>query len=711
MKCVCGFSLTAEMTDEVQGACPQCGGKMVADLEEILTRPRFGVVREIRPQQLELAQALEKVMQMGHGVAYAEGQCGVGKTFSYGIPGLMSKRRFIISTAKKTLQDQLEGDLPFLKEKLGSDADIVSIKGKANYICRRLLAKNKGVFHSTKNGKLFEQIEDFLEKNPLGDRNDFPGEWEWPATLCTAEDCTGCKRASCGYAALKERLKTARVIITNHSLVGFDIRLGLGILFGGAYDMLIVDEGHAFPEAVRRAFSKEVSSTWCNYLLKSMKSENVDLVSFNETQFKTNWKELFDSLPHERLLPVNCFSPGLLQTCLDQLVLLRAAVVDHLESFGFRPIRHTPTKEITTMAPSAPHVFTGEEILERLEEMVRNGDHGNGGDDAFEVLLADKKIYKGIVEKEDALRATTVDDGNFINCREESSGGTITLVRQPVELAPYVKGPLSSLRTLIVTSATLDFTLLEQELGVKANMETRVASPFNFELNARLYIPKHLARPGEENYLEDVAKEVVQLVRVSKGNAFILFTSKLDLAFVEDYIDENFDFEYPIIAQREKLTAQAALAKFQSTSNSVLFGLKSFFEGVDIPGQKLRLVVITKIPFPQFGDPLAEAKKKTLGKRWWNFYYVPRMMVDLQQAAGRLLRSVNDKGVVAILDSRIWTGAKKEWNPEDVPKRHPWMGYGKQIVDLLPFKYTPRLELIQQFFNDYVLPFASDDAA
>lgn len=701
MKCVCGFSLTAEMADEVRSACPKCGETMRPEVEEILTRPQFGVVREIRPQQLELALALEKTMNMSHGVAYAEGQCGVGKTFSYGIPGLLSKRRFIVSTAKKTLQDQLENDLPFLKEKLNSDADIVSIKGKANYICRRLLHKNQGVFRQT-NARLYQQLEDFLEKNPLGDRNDFPGEFEWPATLCTAEDCTGCKRTSCGYAALKERMKTARVIITNHSLVGFDLRLGLGTLFGGPYDMLIVDEGHAFPEAVRKAFSKEVSSTWCNYILKALKGENISLTGFSDDRFKTNWKELFDSLPHERLLPSNCFSPGLLQTCLDHLEQLRAAVIDHLESFGFSLLRYFAVQD--QIKP------TGHEILAYLEDLVRKGAHGSS-DDAFTVLLADKKVYKSIVEKEEALRDTTIDDGNFINCREETSGGTISLVRQPVELAPYVKGPLTALRTFIVTSATLDFTLLEQELGVKANLETRVASPFNFELNARLYIPKHLARPGEENYLEDVAKEVVQLVRISKGNAFILFTSKLDLGFVEDYIDENVEFEYPIIAQREKLTAQAALEKFQHTDNSVLFGLKSFFEGVDIPGQKLRLVVITKIPFPQFGDPLAEAKKKTLGKRWWNFYYVPRMMVDLQQAAGRLLRSVNDKGVVAILDSRIWTGAKKEWSPEDVPKRHPWMGYGKQIVDLLPFKYTPRLELIQQFFNDYVLPFASDDAA
>lgn len=701
MKCACGWTLTAEMAEDNQQVCPQCGKPMHPELEELLTRPRFGIVREVRPQQVELATALDQTMRKAHGVAYAEGQCGVGKTFSYGVPALMSQRRFIVSTAKKTLQDQLEGDLPFLKEKLRIDADIVSIKGKANYICRRQLQKNKVVFEATKNQELYHEIEEFLEKSPLGDRNDFTGNFDWPATLCTAEDCSGCGRESCGYAALKERLKTARVIITNHSLVGFDIRLGMGKLFGGPYDMLIVDEGHAFPEAVRRAFSKEVSSTWCSYILKRLKNENINL-TLNETNFKIRWKELFDSLPDARLLTANCFSPGLLQECVDFLAQIRSAIIDHLESFGLHPMKRATFGKDASRPNNAQVPMSPEEIIERMEEMIWQGD---GGQEEHEILRVDYKLYKNVYEKEETLIATTQPDDNFINCREESSGGTITLVRQPVELAPYVRGPLSGLQTFIVTSATLDFKLLEQELGVKADLETRVASPFNFELNARLYIPKHLPRPGEEEYLESISKEIVQLARISKGNAFILFTSKLDLAFVEDYIHENVDFEYPIIAQREKLTAQAALDKFQRTDHSVLFGLKSFFEGVDIPGQKLRLVVITKIPFPQFGDPLAEAKKKTLGKKWWNFYYVPRMMVDLQQAAGRLLRSVTDKGVVAILDSRIWTGARKEWKPTDIPQKHPWSGYGKEIVDLLPFKYTYRLELIEQFFNDFVLPF------
>src|SRR5512136_2524550 len=125
MKCVCGWSLTAELAEDNQNVCPQCGKPMRPELEELLTRPRFGIVREVRPQQVELSVALQSTMQQNHGVAYAEGQCGVGKTFAYGIPALLSQRRFIVSTAKKALQDQLEGDLPFLKEKLDIDGDIV----------------------------------------------------------------------------------------------------------------------------------------------------------------------------------------------------------------------------------------------------------------------------------------------------------------------------------------------------------------------------------------------------------------------------------------------------------------------------------------------------------------------------------------------------------------------------------------------------------
>jgi Rad3-related DNA helicase len=329
--------------------------------------------------------------------------------------------------------------------------------------------------------------------------------------------------------------------------------------------------------------------------------------------------------------------------------------------------------------------------------------------DTFQAL---RRLTRLTTEKLTTLRATKAAEENYINCREAyvTNHGEVTtkLVRQPVDLTRYLRAPFKQLNTLVVTSATLNFEHMERELGVKPTHTIKVASPFNFSQNARLYIPKHLKRPGELGYFADLGREIVNLVQLSHGNALVLFTAKDALANTAGYIQSSCDLEYPLILQKDQ-SASLAFTRFMATPGSVLFGLKSFFEGIDVPGAKLRLVILTKLPFPHPEDPLVQAKQAQLGAGGWAKYCIPLMLTDVQQAAGRLIRTTTDRGVFAILDSRIWTGGRK-YPAESVPQKTPWMGYGKNCVEQLPFKYTPRIDLIKTFFDDYVLPFEENNA-
>jgi ATP-dependent DNA helicase DinG len=289
------------MAAKLEGHCPKCNGTMKPDVEELLSRPELGIVREVRPGQIELAKSIDSAIRAPENmIVYAEGGCGIGKTFSYLIPALLSNKRIIISTAKKALQDQLAGkDVPYLIDQLGlGQHTFVSIKGKSNYICRRLLTKNKKMFTERGQDAMRDALKEWADNDPVGDLNAFPGTLSYPATACTADECTGnsCKlRQTCGYLQVKNQAKEAMVVIANHSLVGFDLRLGVGRLFG-EYSILIVDEGHSFPEYVRGAFSEDVSMTWLNTFFNKLARENINL-DFNTKAAVKEWEKMFRSIP------------------------------------------------------------------------------------------------------------------------------------------------------------------------------------------------------------------------------------------------------------------------------------------------------------------------------------------------------------------------------------------------------------------------------
>lgn len=709
----CGF--IAPKTEGVD-SCVKCGGALAPSTEELLSDPSLGLVREIRPGQIALAKLIDEAIQEpGHAIVFAEGGCGIGKTFAYLVPALKSGMRIVVVTAKKSLQDQLEvKDIPYLREKLGVPKTFVSLKGKSNYICKKQLRKNRNLFDQHGHSQLWQDLTEWAdEKDNIGDLNAFPGETPFPTMTVTADECTGncsfSRKRQCGYRYMKEQAKEADLVVTNHSMLGFDLRFGVGRLLN-PYNILVIDEAHACPDFLRRAFASEVSETWMKTFLRKVGREQIDTPNVKEATAFKQWDKLFKSIPDTRLLPPGFFDDKALATVANTLADLQRDFEDAAMQrwmpgtwAELDAVNNDSNAQPGTMRVARPSAATimkdcEENILRRAHREGLGMEDDNPDIDDLNTLI---KLYNNVVEVGEVLKATTEVDENFINSRETTAAGKVKVSRQPVNLAPFVSGPFKDIDKVIFASATLNGALLKSELGVSPKVEVSQPSPFNYKASSLVYLPQHLPRPNEEEFHFAAAEEIHQLIQASEGNALVLFSARTDLDGIHRELMDNFDVDAPVFAQTENHRPKEVMKAFEDTDNSVIFGLRSFFEGIDVQGMKLRLVVLVKIPFPHMKDPLCQAKKQRLGGKWWNEYYYPIMLNDVQQAAGRLIRTHEDKGVLAVLDVRMWVGGNKDADPRQVgTHKNPWKGYGYRIFKALPFEnYTPDRNLAIRFLR------------
>lgn len=696
MNCTrCGYAIPTEEAKAFGNTCPSCGAGLEVSAEELFSNPALGFVKEVRPGQIDYAKMMALFLSdKGHTSAMMEGGCGVGKTFGYGVPAVLSGYRVIISTGKKSLQDQLgDKDLGFMQKSLGRPRAFVSLKGKSNYICRRLLGKNKKMFEERGLEKLHKKLTKWAEKDAVGDLDTFPGKVEFPANICTADECTNCSLADkCGYRAVKQQVKEADCVVVNHSLLGFDLRLGVGRVLG-PYEILIIDEAHTAGDFIRRSFSEELTPTWMRNAFNKLVREQFPLEEFKTERdpAEATWEAMFDDLPEERLLQA-----GFLGTKADNVVAMLHGFEEDITAYILRRWSMMDDRAARDLIKNgSSNEF--KDALDNIQCDLRENDDDAEYDDYCTLV----KMLEQTSKKRVAVASTALNDDNWINCQEVMKNGDPKILRQPVTLAPLTKGPMTMIDKVLFTSATLNFDLLKSEFGLMPKYELSVPSPFPYK-RSLIYIPKHLPRPDNQRFHEAVADEIVQLTRASQGNALILFSSLFDLKKVTQFIEEDYDYEFPVFAQGNGRRPTELFQGFLTTDNAVLLGSKSFFEGIDVQGDKLRLVVIVKIPFPPREDPLSKAKEKLLGRQsFWNAYYFPSMLNDIQQAAGRLVRTHDDRGVIALLDVRIWVGGNKDIDPRDVgTTKMPWKGYGHRIIKALPFpNFTPRFSLVKQFYD------------
>lgn len=643
------------------------------DALTLLSDPTQGLVREVRPPQIRMAGHVARVLEEG-GSAAIEAGVATGKTFAYMLPALLAaRRRIVIATAKKQLQDQIvTKDIPALARAIGEDLQAVLIdtegrpqivstsrKGNGNYACRVLAQeRNPGPGYMR-----------FLADSPHGDRADYEGATPGWWAEASAEDCVGrrCPQAGdCGFMRMKKEMAQSKIVVINHHVLGVEMRFGLGKLVGGPYDVLVIDEAHKLADGVRGAFTTRMSRKVVEQISEQLSGTFSPFP--RAAELVRAWGEMFDRVPnthwrepHLREVPVFGDDEAITEAAFVALDEAWEEVDGTLERFGLG--EDQDEAEIDDYSP---------DLQKDLSVMIRSR---RRIDDLTRGLqLAQGRVPRKKGEEDEAYedrRKKVLGSTAIYGSNEERFG--FQLYCSPVRLDGIMSSFFAGVKTKVLTSATLaingSFAHLEEMTGIKFDVTDVLASPFDFDAQGFVYVPRDAAQvskgprnaPDEENrpYLDALKLRVdraVRLIELSDGGAFVLTTANEELDAFARALKERFPGRTFAQGHRNNEwdgDPPSALEKFRGIQNSILVGSKSFWEGVDVVGGALRLVIVAKLPFPQVNDPIVKAREK-LSANPFAEVQMTDMLIDLRQGVGRLIRSRNDRGCVAILDNRIW---------------------------------------------------------
>lgn len=682
---------------------------------EYLTDPAHGVVRETRPQQIALAKYLSHAVSTDTPVL-AEAPTGVGKSFAYLLAAIEAARtgkRVVISTAMKSLQQQLYfKDLPYLSTKMKTP-NFARVLGKKNYACQRRVAGN--VFDK----KELAVYEEFFNTVFQWVWDDAPTELseqlprnkhEWSVGYCSGERCAFYETCSeRGYQHAYQQARDANIIVINHALYGADIRVQTQFdkKLLGNFDVVIVDEAHKFPEAIRNALSCDMPA-----------------------KFFYKAQDAFDQLQSDMDSDFANFAIGDVIEKLPKTLPLHAELTSAYNAM-FRETTRTQSfgQDASIFAARCAEACKvlektlGVGTLEFRQYLAGADTHGSSlspklqeSTSAMALLHYLDSYSDRLASFANAITHATRDRLHF-TVGLETSGDTTTIKTIPIDIARDLREH-SIVRNAypIYLSATLcvngSFEHFANEVGFElAQMPPYVpdeeeddgriipkprpapnlivSSPFNYERNSWCYVPEGLPDPSQPGYIEAVIDESYDLLMANEGHAFILFTSYKEMNAVWHGLRAK-GYPYRMLVQNDQLKARAR-ELFLSTPHATLLGTRSFWEGIDIPGLHLSLVIIPKIPFPHPDDAVFRAKKLIAGDNWFGRVSKPAMITDIRQMAGRLIRTTTDKGVVALLDSRVHT---KNYGGEIIKAIGMPMGTKKSTVLKLLGQITTKRKAI-----------------
>ncbi|MBS0315011.1 MAG: ATP-dependent DNA helicase [Proteobacteria bacterium] len=612
---------------------------------------------------MQLAQAIADAIA-SQTVLLAEAGTGTGKTFAYLVPALASGGRIIIATGTKTLQDQLYGrDLPQVRAALKLPVTAALLKGRANYVCHHHLARTRdeGRFTAREHIVHLQRIAAFCERSVTGDRADCDVVPEtspvWPLVTSTRENCLGneCAFADvCFVMKARREALAADVVVVNHHLLFADMALkddGLGELLP-ACNTVIIDEAHRAPD-VATAFFGDVTG-----MLQVLELAR-------------------DAEMEQRL------------RAADAVDLADAAQAAGMAARGVRLGFDAGGSRASRSDALARREFSSalDHLIERLSALADVIDAQRDRSDAF-ASLHDRAIM--IADRLSAWR----DDarGDLVRWLDVTPAGW-QMHATPLSVAPLVRKVIdAAARSWVFTSATLsvngDFSLFARQLGLEEAPARSWSSPFDYASVGRIYVPRRIPAPNSPAHTEAVIEESLALLEYSGGRAFLLFTSLRALRQCAEALPSRLQargLSFPVLAQNEAPKAEL-LRRFRMLGNAVLIGSQSFWEGVDVAGDALSLVVIDKLPFAPPDDPVLTARMKHLeeqGGSPFMDWQVPQAAIALRQGAGRLIRSETDRGVLAICDERLVT-----------------KGYGRVLRSgLPPMPITRDREEIASFFG------------
>jgi Rad3-related DNA helicase len=614
-----------------------------------------------RPGQVEMAQIVEKALSGQHH-ALVEAGTGSGKSFAYLVPLLWGGGRAFVSTANKTLQNQLwEKDIPDLLSIAPRETSVALLKGRGNYIC---LFKLRDLGKSPKLPGLGINLLDLhsmLERHPSGDVETLRLSPEQRNELTVSRyECLGRQCPLIGRCFFeKARLiaEASDLVVINHALLAHNMVLGHHVL--SAREMVVIDE------------AQELTSYLVNALRISVDYEAVPALIDNDI--------VADNTQERHRVAA-------LQASHELFVALQ----DTMEAGGNQrwaaPLELPPAQSLAGYLNAIR-----QQLVDRYPPVP-------GSDDRDEANAKHQRAIEAVAQMADELLllGAQLPADQVRYCEMEARRkrySAITLHQQPLEVAEYLQGGMwEPTRTVICTTATLTvagrFDYFRQNAGVPGEgvAERKISSPFDFARQALLYIPDGLVPvydDSEDRYLEDLAREVERLVRASRGRAFVLCTSRRRAEQLYELLTER--QPHPCYVQGQA-SREALLDDFRrDPGGAVLFGTKSFWQGVDIPGEALSLVIIDKLPFAPHRDPVIQRRDQRIRDAGGNPFtqmMLPEAILALKQGVGRLIRSETDRGVMAILDSRI--NSKR---------------YGAQVIaSLPPARRTRRFEDVESFF-------------
>jgi ATP-dependent DNA helicase DinG len=582
---------------------------------------------EERPAQRKLSEAVADVLDAG-GLLLAEAGTGTGKTLAYLLPAVELGRRVVVSTGTKNLQEQLvQKDIPILARALGRDLSVAVMKGRANYLCLLRFSSftKAGSFRRLEEIPVYRAVEAWAPETATGDRaevGDMPDSVDfWREVSAASENCIGQSCSlfdSCFVTRMRQRALEADLVVVNHHLLCADLAVKDGS-YGQvipAYDTLVLDEAHLIEDVATQYFGVHVSSHRVEELLRDvereLKAAGLDArdVRAEVDGVRLRGERLFGLLARGR---GGRLAPGWMSARIAEESL---GLLERLEGL----------RTALLAVPDGPEPLTG--LAGRTLALA--------GELAF------------------LLRAETDDHVYFV----ETRGRGVFLRAMPIDVSERLKELLfDRVRAAVLTSATLavdgGFTYVKERLGIRPTDERMLASPFRYEEQALLYVPRGMPEPPSPEFVDHAAEEVVRLLELSRGRAFVLFTSYANMNAVAERIAGRVD--YPLLIQGEAPKAQL-LDTFRETPHAVLLATASFWQGVDVAGEQLSCVIVDKLPFASPGDPVVAARIERLRSRGQNAfgeYQVPVAVLMLKQGLGRLIRTASDRGILAVLDSRL----------------------------------------------------------
>ncbi len=641
---------------------------------------------EHRPEQVEMLRAVANALSNGNHLMVEAGT-GVGKSFAYLIPAalfaMQNNTRVVVSTNTINLQDQLiKKDIPDLCAALDIDLRAAVLKGRVNYLCPRRLqyARQHGPANKDELRVLAKILVWQLE-NQSGDRNEInlTGQAErevWSRLSadddnCNAETCMARTGGLCPFHRARQAAQAAHVLIVNHALLLSDIATGSKVL--PEYDYVIVDEAHHMESATTSALSFRLTQFDMERMTREIGGSSAGALG----QLLT--------ATHDSLRPSDF---GLLQQkvkrATDQafrLEQLSREFFSVLNDFAYLQREGQPHTNYAWQLRIVPATRTlpgweqveiawdqaGETmhlLLASLSELYKDmaSLYSDGHDELEDPMSNLSNLIRRMTEAEAAANGMIVKPSNEVIYWIEINprGDKISLNAAPLRVGPLVEKYLwHEKASVVLTSATLtthgEFQYMRNTLNADEADELTLGSPFDYESSTLLYIANDIPEPNLNGYQQSLDRGLVQLARASGGRMLVLFTSYAALKKTAQAItgplakDEIYVFE-----QGEGASPNALLESFKSTGRAVLLGTRSFWEGVDVPGEALSVVVITKLPFDVPSDPLIAARSE-LYEDPFNEYYLPEAILKFRQGFGRLIRTASDRGVVVILDRRVLT--------------------------------------------------------